>query len=145
MATELDIIPVPTLSTEGWVTSLAEKADKLLTYFFTTDKDQSHLYTGTVSMQWLIQRYQNSMSDLALETQNALQGYLSRYYPIALVDVRTSEDEPDDDKKATKVSLYIYAQVTEGGREHSIGKLVTEIDGDSFKVFNLNNTGNTSE
>ena len=145
MATDLNIIPVPTLSSEGWVTSMAEKADKLLAYFFTTDKDQSHLYTGTVSMQWLIQRYQDSIPDLVSETQNMLNLYLSRYYPIVLVEVRSSEEQLTADERETKVSLYIYAQVTEGGREFSIGKKVSEINGDSFKVFNVNNFGNNEQ
>lgn len=134
------IIPVPTLSTSGWVTSLSEKADYLLAFFFQTDGLQSFLYGDNVSsMPVIIQKKQNDVPGLIELTRTTLENYLGNYYTHVAVDVQT--DSETINNTTSRIQLYIYINVTEEDKTYSMGGLVQLIDGKFKEFIKENNTG----
>ena len=41
--------PLPTLSSSGFVSGIAEKADRLMSYYFVSEDSQSNLYRGQIT------------------------------------------------------------------------------------------------
>ena len=132
---------VPTLSSEGWKRQPASAADALLTYFFTTDRDQSHQYEGISSLPGVLHDYLGRLNELPGAVKNMLETYLMHYYDLAVVDVRTSDQDLLPDQQGSKVTLKIFIHVNDGGQDVSIMKLVQSIDGMFSAYKDMNNTG----
>ncbi len=133
-------IPVPTLSSSGWVTALSEKADFLLSHFFASDKYQTALYGKNVSnLQWLVEQYQKDPMAMSQQLRSAVETYLSRYYDIATAQV--SVTDPDKDGSG-RYGLRLYCSVVENGKEYSFGKLIVLLNSKIDKIIKLNNEGN---
>lgn len=142
-STTLDnsIIPVPSLSTSGWVTSLHQKADLLLAHLFAADKSQTFIYKGQVtSMQWLVQQYSNDPNKMANEMQDALGIYFLRYYPDPnpIVEVSVMNIDPTT---TNAVNLNIWIQVIENGQTYSIAQLLNIVDSKFTLITNAINNG----
>lgn len=133
-------IPVPTLSSAGWVTDPAGKADYLLSHFYETDKQQSYLYVdSTTSLQAIIERYGHDVATLCDQLRRALNQYLLRYYPSVLVDV--SADTSEINNNSGQYTLRVYCQATEtDGKSYSFGRLVLGTSSKFERVMDLNNT-----
>lgn len=133
------IIPVPTLSLAGWVTSPSEKADALISHFYASEKSQTYLYGNSVTnLQWIIEQHSGDITNLVAALREALQNYLRKYYEAAIVEV-TSNDNPSNFNG--EITLSIYCQVTEEGKIYSIGKLLNISNNKIGKIIALNNTG----
>ena len=133
-------IPVPTLSTAGWVTSPNEKADSLMAHFYASDKFQSYLYFGQVTtVQWLIEQYGHDIPTLVSQMKAALEVYLGRYYDSVNVDM--SSDDSVETVVGNEVELKVYATVSENGKEYSFGALIVAANSKVLRVSKLNNVG----
>ena len=131
------VIPAPSLSAAGWVTSPAEKADLLLSHFYASVKNQTSLYGNNVSnLQWLVQRYGHDVVSLVTQVRSNLEVYLGRYYPAVNVEVG-SNDSPSND--TNQITLRVFCQVTENGKQYSFGRLITTINSKIEKIILLNN------
>lgn len=134
-----DVIPVPTLSTFGYVRTPAEKIDFLLAHFFYSDKLQTAIYGDKVaSFQWIIEEKAGSMVDTCRKVQQDLSAYLRRYYQTTDVSVKFEDEDPK--KSSTRVRMLINATVTENGIRYSVSKLVRIIDGKFKEFMDINNT-----
>jgi len=128
------IIPVPTLSSAGWVTAFADKADKIMAHFFEAEKSQTFIYGSNVSsLQWLVQEYGNRPVAMTQELREALERYLKRYYTGVIVDVAIRDDG------TPRYELRVSIQVTEEGRNYSFGKELQMNNGALAKIIDLNN------
>lgn len=127
-------IPVPTLSSAGWVTAPADKADKLMAHFFEAEKSQTVLYGDNVSsLQWLIQHYGDKPAAMTQELRGALERYLRRSYPAVTVDVQMRDDG------TPRYELRVSIQVTDDGKQHSFGKELQMHNGNLAKIIDMNN------
>lgn len=129
-------IPVPTLTTAGWVTAPADKADALMSHFFEAEKSQTFLYGSNVSsLQSLVEQYGNNPTNMTQELRSALEDYLGRYYTGAIVNINIYDDG------TPRYELRVYVQVTEDGKQYSFGKLLQVNNSKIQKVVSLNNEG----
>lgn len=125
---------LPTLSISGWVTTISEKADRLLAYFFEADGLQSSLYRDKVySLPYIIKNFSGDAHAITQEVQSQLSMYLRGYFDNVEIQ---SDYEIDENGK---VNIKIYARLTEKGKDYSLGKLVVLADNNINKVINLNN------
>jgi hypothetical protein len=132
------VIPVPTLSPSGWVTTIPEQVDAALAYFFASDYLQSAIYPNKVSsIQKVIQQYGDNILQLQRQMQLTLENYLESYFDNAIVDVNTDASTIT----GTSASLTIQATVSKNGLTYSVGKEITLSDSKFLKVITLNNTG----
>lgn len=130
--------PVPTMSTNGWVTAEAPRLDYLMVYFFLTDKLQSTLYEANiVSLPWILKENPKDMDVACEEVRKQLFTYLRPYYDSVALDVNWVNTNPDTD--ATKVTMTIYATVTLNGITKSAGKVLDVVDGKMVEFADINN------
>lgn len=137
------IIPVPSLSAAGWVTSPAEKADLLFSHFYESDKFQTYLYPDGVSnLQYLVEKNSHDIVALVQSIRTTLEVYLGRYYEAVLVDVSVDEDSAEF--REGNVKLRVFCRITENGKEYSFARLIETIDSKLKQVVKLNNLETTT-
>ncbi len=137
-----DNIPVPSLSTDGWVTNTVMKSDYLLSHFFTAERSQSPLFPKNVtSFAWILQEYRGDMVTTARETQLALTNYFGAYFPTAEVEVVAKDETPG----STQVGLQIYVRVVDAdNKEFILAKLAEIVDAKIVNILSINNYGTTT-
>lgn len=131
------IIPVPSLSPQGWVTSPADKIDLLMSYFYTAMYSQTTLWQGNVtSLQWIIEEYGNDPSEVTLQLRDRVERYLNRYYPK--VDVRCSNDDGSDNLTGN-ITLMLDIVITEEGKDYSVGAKIRTRNSKLQEIIKINN------
>jgi hypothetical protein len=140
-AIDKDIIPVPTFSAAGWVSSKQKKADYLLAHFLEAQYSQSMIYQGRVSsLQWIIAQNAQDIEKTKRLLQETFEDYLSAYYETASVEVTSDADEPDS--TVAKVTLRMSATVTEkNGSPTSFVAMISIEDSKVSNFIRLNNSG----
>ena len=69
---KFSVIPVPSMSTQGWITDLGAKVDRLMAYFYSNYQDQSILYKdGLMSAERITNLTGNVTDDMIEELQSA--------------------------------------------------------------------------
>lgn len=129
---------IPTLSSIGWVSTIEDKGDHVLSYFITSEYSQSVLYYGEIaSLQWLVQRYGHDEGDLEQYTTETLEALMRRYFGDSTnVTVRVKERDPE---KPNQLTIQFYCIIRDNGREVSLGRRVEYIDGKLVKIVEINN------
>lgn len=131
-------IPVPTLSTQGFVVELSSKIDFLIAYFISTDRAQSNTYSGAVvSLQSIIEAYSGDPLNTAAEITNAIQNYLGRYYQAVNAQCSVTLDDPDNSLSLIKITLSL--NFTEDGVIYTANKLLTFYNGKLKEIIEVNN------
>lgn len=135
--TTFPVTPVPTMSTQGWVTDPSTKFDKLLADFFLADHNQTYLYKGNVkSLQGLIAKHGNYVQGLIEELQVTLKTYMERYYDIVEVSVTPANDMYLD--PVARMELKISIGVNDRGTQAQYGRLLEAKDGAMQRISNIN-------
>lgn len=136
-----NIIPVPTMSTLGWVTDPASKFDFLLSHFFLSDYNQTYLYKGYVaSLPKIIETNGNNIDGAIYDLRSSLNNYLTRYYDQVEVEVVLVTPLKENDPS---VELNINIGVTDAGTKNIYGRLLSTVNGKMDKLIKINNN-NTS-
>lgn len=131
------VTPVPTLSTQGWVTDPALKFDKLLADFFLADHNQSYIYRGSIkTLQGLIEKNGNQINSLIGELQQALREYLERYYTAVDLEVKAENNMITDPRG--QMTLIITVGVNDKGTQKQFGRLLEAKDGAMQRIRNIN-------
>jgi hypothetical protein len=129
--------PVPTVTSKGWVTDAAGKADLLLSYAFTSQYSQTSLYPGQVtSLQFMVQQWGNSPMQIQNLMSQAFEIYFTRYYDRALVAITVIDPTSLVDGRLT---VQLNAEVTQDGVTYSVGRLVSFLNSTIVRIMNLNN------
>lgn len=132
------VTAIPTLSTKGWVSSIEEKGDHVLSWFITSEHSQTELYPNQVSsLAYLIRAYGHDSVLLQSEATDTLERLLMRNFNNNAV-VRVSVEETDPDKPG-HMTIRLNCTVREGGREHSLGRRISFVDGVLQEVVKINN------
>lgn len=131
------VTPVPTMSTQGWVTDPSTKFDKLLSDFFLADHNQTYLYKGNVkSLQGLIEKHGTRIQSLIEELQVTLRTYMERYYDIVEVSVLPANDMYLD--PTARMELKISIGVNDRGTQAQFGRLLEAKDGSMQRISSIN-------
>lgn len=129
--------PVPTLSLRGWAEETAEKADRLLAYFFTSDYRQSKSWFGEIaSFQYTLEQHQHDEIRLRQVLELSLGSLLERYFDAVDITVTVKElDKENPDKR----EIVFDVKVQQGEEVYGVEK-VTEIENSKVsKIFTINN------
>ena len=128
---------VPTLSTSGWVEDIAEKADRLMSYYFVSDASQTTLYLGKItSLPLQIQRYGQDDYGLRQAVQAELTQLFGRYFDAVQVEVTTDKPVPND---LNRINLTLSVLVTQNGKQYSLGRLISTINSKITQIVDINN------
>jgi hypothetical protein len=135
-------IPVPTLSTQGWVTDQAGKLDFLLSHFFLADFNQTFLYVGqVVSLPEIIQKSGGDAAAVIPELQRKLKAYLLKYYSNVELEVSSKTDLNTD--PTSKIELMLILTLGDNGVFSSYNRLLQSKDSRLNQIIKLNNEGLT--
>lgn len=128
----------PTLSSFGWVSTIEEKGDMVLSYFITSEHSQSVLYRGNIaSLQYLIKEYGHDEVILHSEVSRVLEDYLRRYFGNDIsVNIRVFEQDPD---KPGQLTIQLNCIIRENGFSYSLGRRVEFLNGKLVKIAEINN------
>lgn len=131
-------IPVPTLSTQGWVTDLSSKIDFLLAHFVSTDQEQSNIYKTHVSnLQSIIEQHQGDPLSTADKIARTIQSYLGRYYENVVAEARFSLVNETESLTTVKITLSL--NFTEDGVQYTANRLLTYYNGKFKEITEVNN------
>lgn len=131
-------ISLPTLGTDGWITSLESKADYILSTFLTTNRSMSTLHrTQNTSLQYLLKEYANDMLNLEISLRDVLTTKLQTVFgqsAQAVVNIVPVIPENPD-----AYSIQFTGIVTDGSKEYTVGKLVQFQNSHIVNIANINN------
>lgn len=131
-------IPVPTLSTQGWVTDLSSKIDFLLAHFVSTDQEQSNIYKTYISnLQAIIEQHQGDPLSTADKIARTIQSYLGRYYENVVAEARFSLIDEVESQTTVKITLSL--NFTEEGVQYTANRLLTYYNGKFKEITEANN------
>lgn len=131
------VTPVPTMSTQGWVTDPALKFDKLLSDFFLADPNQSYIYKGSiVTLQGLIEKNGTQINSLIGELTQAMRAYLERYYDTIELDIQPQNNMVTDPKG--RMTLIITVGVQDKGTQRQFARLMEAEGGSMQRIRNIN-------
>lgn len=129
-------IVVPTLDASGWLTGVAEKADKLMTYFLICDYSQSNVHQGSIkSLPFLIQKRSNNLFYLREDVSSALVSLFNNYFDKTEANVDI-DDKTTADKEA-RFDLRISIIIVHEGVRYSLGRLLTIVNTNITKVIEI--------
>lgn len=134
----MDITPVPTLSTQGWVTDLSSKIDFLLAHFISSDKEQSNIYKEYVSnLQFIIEQYAGDPLSTADAIARTIQTYLGRYYQNVIAEAQFELVDAKESQTTVKITLAL--NFTEDGVNYTANRLLTYYNGKFKAITEVNN------
>lgn len=127
-------VKVPTLSSDGWVVDPVRALDRLMAYFFESDKSQTYIYGDNISsLAWLYTTYSKDPENLAMEITRTLDQYLSRHYSHAQVSCRSETDKNNENF----IELTLAVEVTtKEGRKVDLAKTIR---GNNTKITEIIN------
>lgn len=132
------VIPVPTLSTQGWVRDPVGKFDFLLAHFFLSDYNQTFLYRGHVtSLPRIIEKHGSDMAAVINDLRTSLSAYMASYYDA--VEVEVTPATPLDIDPRSKIELTLSIGVSDKGTHAIYGRLLQGDNAKIDQIVKLNN------
>lgn len=134
-----EIIPVPSLSANGWVTAITEKSDRLYAQFFVAEQSQSGSYepSAVSSLPWIIQEYGHDPLDCTIQLKQRLELYLGRYYDT--VNVFCTIDNDEVQEASGRYNIKLVTTLTQAGKEYSLGSLIETANSKVVNIMSINN------
>lgn len=129
---------IPTLTSMGWINTIEEKGDAVLSYFITSEYSQSVLYHGSIaSLQYLVKTYGADTQALQSNVQSTLDGLIRRHFgDDSVVNVNVVEPDPE---KPGQLTITFRCVVRENGLEYSLGRRVEYLNSTLVRIAKINN------
>lgn len=122
--------PYPGLEVDGWITTPAAIADRLLSDFFLSEYAQTENFTGGVlSFPWLIKEYQDNLDGLTQALQDGLVTYFERYFWNPEVAVQWRDEENSINRQVVIIFLVFYDSQ---GEQYNIAR-IAKSDGNKIR------------
>jgi len=131
--------PVLSMSSKGILYNVLAKADKLMSYYFTTNKSQSDIFQDIISLPYQIQANTGKERDTVVNMQIELRQYLANYFDQVDCDVRSDIPNPED---PGRYNLTVSVLIVQDGISYSLARLLEVERGTIYKIINYNNRGN---
>ena len=127
---------VPTLSTNGWVTSPVEKFDNAFADFMSSNYSQSKEFYSTISsLPYVIQQCTGDPVRLESLAKTTLVNHLTGLFE----DLTVSTVVRDHPTEAGKMQLIFYVAATESGTPFNFARAIKDIDSKTLELFDINN------
>lgn len=135
------VIPVPTLSSKGFVYTTGDCLDNLLAFYFLCNHNQSEIFKGrVVSYQHTLANHQDQPTVLCQMVQQELTTYLSRYFNLVSVEVNWKDEIEGSGNGDYQVEIDVMAGNTLDDQQR-LYKTTNIKQGKLYKIFTYNNSG----
>lgn len=132
--------PVPTLSTQGYVSDSANRFAQLFSNFYLSDYNKTLVFAGEISsLPRLLQQAGNDENKLAESVQSEFSNFLSNHYEKSSVVVTVLEDtdKGHGDQLILKIEVTVYEDMV----QRQYGYLLRTANAMLQEVVKLNNYG----
>jgi len=131
--------PLMSLSLKGTIHDPQQKADRLMSYYFTTNRSQSNIFRRhMISLPYQIQSRSGDIRAIQKSVESELQTYLSHYFDSVSAHVRSDIPNRED---PGRYNLIVDVILMQDGVSYSLGRLL-EVDGSIIKaIIKVNNEG----
>lgn len=127
---------LPTLSVDGWISSLNKKADHLMGYFLLSQYSQSVLYHSNIqSFPYLIARYGDDQQALREQVGLSFYDLFTPYFDEVNYQVDIKESQDSD----TVFVIRLSASVVSEGVRYDLAYLVQTSQTTVLNYIKLNN------
>lgn len=134
-------IPLPTLSTKGWVYGLNDKIDMIYAYYLTSQHSQTvHHKTYVKSLQYTVQEHFNDPNRLCQVMESEIHDLISPFVDYVTVKV---DHEPRADG-GPEYDVTIRMDITHQGYHWENFKAVTMKESKFHVINDINTTGKVS-
>ncbi len=132
--------PVPTLSTQGYVSDSANRFAQLFANFYLADYNQTYVFDGRITSLTRLLQQAGSDTDKLVETvQSDLTFYLNNHYDKVNVSVTVEDDT--EKGHGDQLILKVMVTVFEEAKQRQYGYLLRTANALLQEVVNLNNYG----
>ena len=115
-------VAIPSLSNDGWITDPIRALDRLMAYFFESDKSQTYIYGDNIASLAYI--YAMKMGDgeaMASSIASELETLLRRHYKNAEVECKATKNVDNDNF----MELTLAVRVTdEDNNSYDLSKII---------------------
>lgn len=129
------IIPVPSLSVDGWIKTPTKMVDKLLCYYFLSEPSQSQLYK-VISLPSEIAKKGNWPNQLKELVANDLQLFFGGYFTEGVSVYVEIKDIDDNGNQISQYTVYSQVIVTISGVKYSVAKMATVLNSQIVELTN---------
>lgn len=113
---------IPTMSSIGWINTLAEKADYQISVFVTAEFSQSVLHYGKIpSLQYLLKQYAQRPLELEANLRTVLEAIMSTAFPG---QAQTTVTVEADESNPSNLTIRLQAFITQNGQQYMVGRMV---------------------
>jgi hypothetical protein len=134
---------IPSLSTDGWVSSPEKILDLLISYYILTDYRQTYLYAGNLLS--LAHRYHKTEGDpdqLASQVSTDLRSLLGRYFTSADVSTRVVRNAIDTNVHTVLIAASV---ISDAGKRYELNKITQLLNSKAKYILDFNNYGAAAE
>ena len=124
---------VPSLSSSGWLTGLAERADHVMASYIVSDYSENYIYR-VYSLPWHVQQYGHDDLVLKDHVESDLNTLFNRHFDRVEVEVTVDIPMADDPER---INLQVEATVYEQGNRYDLGRLIKATRSRVVEVFDL--------
>jgi len=129
---------LPTLDTAGWVTDVAEKAERLLGYFITSEASQSNIFLCNIqSLPAVIQSTGSDFIILRRTVEDQINALFRPYFQGVTTNVTIEPITINGIASDAQFTIRLELKVSEGGVNHSLGRLLSVSNSSLNKVSPL--------
>lgn len=134
----MDNVYLPTLTLEGWTNNPPKVLDKVITYYFLTDYEQSiYFRNNTFSIAEAYYLYINDPEKFADKIKQDIITLLKNYFLEAEVNTRVIKKEPETVEYAVSLSVRVITSTD----IYEINRLAVMRHTSLYKMLQYNNYG----
>jgi len=105
-------VPVPSMSTAGWINDPTSKLDRLLSYYFTSLRDQDALHRDVIKSAQYDLAVSSYKPSAAVDTMaDSIKTLMSPYFSSVTVSVTTNADTVAD----SQATVFIVIEFSDTG------------------------------
>lgn len=116
---------VPTLTSEGWITAVDKKCDRLLMNAFASDKSQSNMFQGVTSIQAIIYENSDNVDKAGVEIASALQVMFGHHFDAAIFSSNVTEFAEGNGRYDVSITGTVIQEM----RKYDFGRMVKSVNG----------------
>ena len=127
---------IPTLSSDGWVTTPQKKFDFMMSHFFVAEYSQDYIFhQGVTSLPWIVQETTGDATACCALIQSSLRTYLERAFFQVEVD---AGEVPTEDNLSAEIRIFINC-VDYDGTVLNLGKILRAKEGMITEIVDIVN------
>ncbi len=128
-----------TLDQDGNINSPSKIADRLMSYFYSSDFSQSTAsYGDIISLPAIIQKNSNNPDQVVSDVASGLESLFRPYFDSVSFDVKYEDDVKESGMNVrSRYNIKVYGNMSKDGKDYSLANLLAITNNKLSKVSEL--------